>query len=104
MLSGSHRYYEGSDYCSRRSSLVCIMVRFPCPDARPRTWFFGKPDIHENWQFAKDLRPSREQFSLLISFELRTIPSPSTACHFATIALTRYFTVVACRVYPPGRR
>ena len=24
-------------------------------------------------------------------------------CHFATIALTRYFTAVACRVYPPGR-
>jgi hypothetical protein len=24
-------------------------------------------------------------------------------CHFATVALARYFTAVACRVYPPGR-
>jgi hypothetical protein len=25
------------------------------------------------------------------------------SCHFVTVALTRYFTAVTCRVYPPGR-
>ena len=57
---------------------VDSLRRSRLPDLRPGLL---SPDSH-NWHVSKGLRPGHQQFSLLVSSELLTIPPPTTASPF----------------------
>ena len=82
MLSGFIATMRVLTTAGGRFSSVCIGWFAPtAPDARPVGQEFSG-QISPNWLMAEDSRPGRRQFSLLIAFELPTIPSPTTFSPF----------------------
>ena len=48
-------------------------------------------------------RPSPDRSPCLSRLTFRPLHLQPPHCHFVTVALSRYFTAVTCRVYPPGQ-
>jgi len=100
------RYYESSDFCRAASSDVADIAEFAperlryCADG-PGPLFQQCPTLLLlTVRRPRPVLDSSPCFSRLIFRPFRLQPPQS---HFATVALSRYFSAVACRVYPPGR-
>ena len=100
------RYYGSSDFCRAASTDLTGIARFaplrrailhrgpgPLLTQRPplRALTMGRP------------RPSPDRSPCLSRLTFRPLHLQPPHCHFVTVALSRYFTAVTCRVYPPGQ-
>jgi len=80
-----HGYYESSDYCRAASSDVAGIAAFvPCRRAilHRRARAIGQAVSHAAKSNGSSSASCTRQFSLLISFDLPTIPPPTTALPF----------------------
>ncbi len=79
------RYYESSDFCRAASSDVTGIAEFaPCRRAilRRRAWAIGPAVSHAAAVNDSSSASCARQISLLIAFDLLTIPPPTTALPF----------------------
>ena len=79
------RYYESSDFCRAVSSFVTDIAAFvPCRRAifRRRAWAIGHAVSRAATVNGSSSASFARQISLLISFDLPTIPSPTTVLPF----------------------
>lgn len=78
------------------------VIRSTGPDAEARSLvFFGQNSHKLDLPNAHVLATRRSPCLSRLNFRPFRLQPPHR--HFATIALARYITAVACRVYPPGR-
>ena len=101
-----HRYYESSDFCRAASSDLTGIAEF-APLRRailrrgPGPLFTQRPPLRILTM--RPPRPSPDRSPCLSRLTFRPLHLQPPHCHFVTVALTRYFTAVTCRVYPPGQ-
>ena len=100
------RYYESSDFCRAASSDLTGIARF-APLRRailrrgPGPLFTQRPPLRILTM--RRPRPSPDRSPCLSRLTFRPLHLQPPHCHFVTVALTRYFTAVTCRVSPPGQ-
>ena len=98
------RYYESSDFCRAASSDLTGIAKF-APLRRailrrgPGPLFSQRPPLR--LLTMRRPRPSPDRSPCLSRLTFRPLHLQPPHCHFVTVALTRYFTAVTCRVYPP---
>jgi len=105
MVAGLHCYYGGSDYCSWSLFLGFASWFAPCSlmlGAGPGSLVSQTPSKTGSLPGICVLATSSSPCLSRLDFGPFHLQPPHS--HFATIALARYITVVACRVYPPNRR
>ena len=101
-----HRYYESSDFCRAASSDLTGIAEF-APLRRailrrgPGPLFTQRPPLRILTM--RRPRPSPDSSPCFSRLTFRPLHLQPPHCHFVTVALTRYFTAVTCRVYPPGQ-
>ena len=79
------RYYESSDFCRAASSDVADIAVFVPPRRAiflRRAWAIGRAVSHAAIHVGSSSASCVRQFSLLISLDLPTIPSPTTVLPF----------------------
>ena len=100
------RYYESSDFCRAASSDLTGIAKF-VPLRRairrqgPGPLFPQRPPLRILTM--RRPRPSPDRSPCFSRLTFRPLHLQPPHCHFVTVALTRYFTAVTCRVYPPGQ-
>ena len=100
------RYYESSDFCRAASSDLTGIAEF-APLRRairhpgPGPLFTQRPPLRILTM--RRPRPSPDRSPCFSRLTFRPLHLQPPHCHFVTVALTRYFTAVTCRVSPPGQ-
>ncbi len=101
-----HCYYESSDFCRAASSDLTGIAKF-VPLRRailhqgPGPLITQRPPLR--MVTTRCPRPSPDRSPCLSRLTFPPLHLQPPHCHFVTVALTRYFTAVTCRVYPPGQ-